>query len=82
MAEGGGKSFVNPTFEPEPLEDDDNEDETAPLITEIDPLEDDYNRDETAPFFTSTPASSQYPEKIEMKTMQHEKYRLPDTSYV
>ena len=41
--------------------------------------------DETTPFFpngASTPAFSQYPEEIEMKTMQHEKDGLPDTSYV
>ena len=69
MAEGEGTSFENPTFEP-------------------DLWGDDYG-DETTPFFpngASMPAFSQYQahvqEEIEMKTMQHEKDGLPDTSYV
>ena len=68
MAEGEGTTFENPTYDPHPWEDDD----------------DDYG-DETTPFIpngASTPAFSQFPEEIEMKTMQHEKYGLPDTSYV
>ena len=32
MAEGEGTSFENPTFEPDPWDDDDYRDETAPLI--------------------------------------------------
>ena len=68
MAEGEGTSFENPTYEPDPWDDDANE---------------------TTPFFpngASTPAFSQYQAhvqgEIEMKTMQHEKDWLPDTSYV
>ena len=47
------------------------------------PWEDDDYGDETTSFVpngASTPASGW--EEIEMKTMQHEKYGLPDTSYV
>ena len=68
MAEGEGKSFENRTYDQRPLEDDD----------------DDYT-DETTRFIpngASTPAFGQYSEQIEMKTMQHEKDGLPDTSYV
>ena len=66
MAEGEGTSFVNPTYEPDSWDD---------------------NGDETIPFFpngASTPAFGQYhvQDEIEMKTMQHEKDGLPDTSYV
>ena len=68
MAEGEGTSFENPTFEPEPWDDDDYGDETAPFI----------------PNGASTPAFDQYQtrvqEEIEMKTIQ-DKGR-PDTSYV
>ena len=64
MAEGEGKSFENPTFDPDPWDDDDYRDETTPFI----------------PNGASTPAFGQYPEEIEMKTMQHEKDGLPDTS--
>ena len=67
MAEGEGKTFENPTFDKYPWEDDD-----------------DYG-DETTPFLpngASTPAFGQYSEQMEMKTMQHEKGGLPDTSYV
>ena len=49
-----------------------------------DTLRDD-NADESTPFLpngASTPAFGQYSEQMEMKTMQHEKYGLPDTSYV
>ena len=66
MAEGEGTSFENPTFEPDPWDDDDYGDETTPFF----------------PNGASTPAFSQYQEKIEMKTRQHEKDGLPDTSYV
>ena len=67
MAEGEGKSFENPTYDQYPWEDDDYGDETTPFL----------------PNEASTPASGrQYPEEIEMKTMQHEKHGLPDTSYV
>ena len=66
MAEGEGKSFENPTYDQYPWEDDDYGDETTPFL----------------PNGASTPAFGQYSEQIEMKTMQHEKYGLPDTSYV
>ena len=70
MAEGEGTSFENPTFEPDPWDDDYYGDETAPFI----------------PNGASTPAFGQYQahvrEEIEMKTMQHEKDGLPDTSHV
>ena len=66
MAEGEGKSFENPTFDQYPWEDDDYGEETAPFL----------------PNGASTPAFGQYSEQIEMKTMQHEKDGLPDTSYV
>ena len=66
MAEGEGTSFENPTFEPDPWDDDDYGDETTPFF----------------PNGASTPAFSQYEEKIEMKTRKHEKHGLPDTSYV
>ena len=68
MAEGEGTSFENPTFEPDPWDDDDYRDETAPFI----------------PNGASMPAFSQYQahvqEEKEMKTIQ-DKGR-PDTSYV
>ena len=66
MAEGEGKSFENPTYDKYPWEDDDYGEETTPFL----------------PNEASTPAFGQYSEEIEMKTMQHEKYGLPDTSYV
>ena len=66
MAEGEGKSFEKPTYDQDTLRDDDYVDETIPFL----------------PNEASTPAPGQYPEEIEMKTMQHEKYGLPDTSYV
>ena len=66
MAEGEGKSFENPTYDQLPWEDDDYGEETAPFL----------------PNGASTPAFGQYSEQIEMKTMQHEKYGLPYTSYV
>ena len=66
MAEGEGTSFENPTFEPDPWDDDDYGDETTPFF----------------PNGASTPAFSQYEEKIEMKTRKHEKHGLPDTSHV
>ena len=65
MAEGEGTSFENPTYEPDPWDDDDYGDETTPFL----------------PNGSSTPAG-QVREEIEMKTMQHEKNGLPDTSYV
>ena len=64
MAEGEGKSFENPTFDPDTW-DDDYGDEKTPLFK---------------PNGASTPAFGQYSEEIEMKTMQHEKDGLPDTS--
>ena len=63
MAEGEGKSFENPTYEPDTWGDDDYGDETSPFL----------------PNGSSTPAFGR--EEIEMKTMQHEKNGLPDTSY-
>ena len=67
MEEGQGQSFENPTFDPDTLDDDDYGDEKTPLFK---------------PNGASTPASGQYPEEMEMRTMQHEKDGLPDTSYV
>ena len=66
MAEGEGKSFENPTYDPDTRRDDYYVDETIPFL----------------PNGASTPTFDQYSEQIEMKTMQHEKYGLPDTSYV
>ena len=68
MAEGESTSFVNPTFEPDPWDEDDYRDETAPFL----------------PNGASTPANDEYQtrvrEEIEMKTMQQ--VGGPDTSYV
>ena len=67
MAEGEGTTFENPSYEPDPWDDDDYGDETTPFI----------------PNGSSTPAFSQYQahvqEEIEMKTIQ-DKGR-PETSY-
>ena len=68
MAEGEGTSFENPSFEPDPWDDDGDVNETTPYF----------------PNGGSTPAfgQSRGQEQIEMKTMQHEKSGQPDTSYV
>ena len=67
MAEGEGKTFENPAYEPEPWDDDDDYgDETTPFI----------------PTGASTPAPGMASEEIEMKTMTREKEGLPETSYV
>ena len=68
MAEGEGTTFENPSYEPDPWDDDDDYgDETTPFM----------------PGEASTPAFSQYQarirEEIEMMTMQEDKG--PDTSY-
>ena len=67
MAEGEGTSFENPTFEPEPW-DDDYGDETTPF----------FPNGASTPAFSQYQAHVR--EEIEMKTMQQE--GLPDTSYV
>ena len=68
MAEGEGTSFENPTFEPDPWDEDDYGDETTPFF----------------PNGASTPAFDQYQtrvqEETEMKIMQQD--GGPDTSYV
>ena len=68
MAEGAGTSFENPTFEPDPWDEDDYGDETTPLFSNG----------------ASTPAFDQYQtrvqEETEMKIMQQD--GGPDTSYV
>ena len=66
MAEGEGTSFENPTYEPDPWDDDG--DETAPF----------FPNGASTPAF----GQSRGQEQIEMKTMQHEKGGQPDTSYV
>ena len=69
MAEGEGISFENPSFEPDPL-DDDYGDETTPL----------FPNGASTPAFSQYQGRVQ--EEIEMKTIRHEKDGLPDTSFV
>ena len=65
MAEGEGASFENPTYEPDPWDNDDEQevDTTRPF----------------QPGAASTPYYGG--EQYEMQTMMHEQSGLPDTSY-